>query len=39
VLAEPINPGAAAPLLRAQPHFDCATPLLGAFVKRSVFQF
>src|SRR4051794_24236294 len=28
VLAEPVNPGAPNPVLRAQPHFDCATPFL-----------
>ncbi len=39
VLAEPINPGAPDVVLRAQPHFDCATPMLPAFVPAPAFQF
>jgi protein-L-isoaspartate(D-aspartate) O-methyltransferase len=39
VLAEPINPGSPHMTLRAQPQFDCATPLLPAFVAAPVFQF
>jgi hypothetical protein len=39
VLAEPINPGSPQMTLRAQPQFDCATPLLPAFVAAPVFQF
>ena len=39
VLAEPINPGAPNPVLRAQPHFDCATPLLPAFRPKPAFKF
>lgn len=39
VLAEPINPGAPDVVLRAQPHFDCATPMLPAFVAAPAFQF
>ncbi|MDP9096750.1 MAG: protein-L-isoaspartate O-methyltransferase [Pseudomonadota bacterium] len=39
VLAEPINPGAPNVMLRAQPQFDCATPLLPAFVAAPAFQF
>ena len=39
VLAEPINPGSPQVTLRAQPQFDCATPLLPAFVAAPVFQF
>ena len=39
VLAEPINPGAPQVTLRAQPQFDCATPLLPAFKPAPVFQF
>lgn len=39
VLAEPINPGAPNVVLRAQPQFDCATPLLPAFVAAPAFQF
>ena len=39
VLAEPINPGAPAPRLRAQPHFDCATPILPAFRAKPAFKF
>ena len=39
VLAEPINPGSPQVTLRAQPQFDCATPLLPAFVAPPVFQF
>ena len=39
VVAEPINPGAADVVLRAQPRFDCATPLLPAFVTAPVFRF
>jgi protein-L-isoaspartate(D-aspartate) O-methyltransferase len=39
VLAEPIHPGAPNPVLRAQAHFDCATPFLPAFAKRPGFQF
>ena len=39
VLAEPINPGAPQVTLRAQPQFDCATPMLPAFLAAPVFQF
>lgn len=39
VLAEPINPGSPDVVLRAQPHFDCATPMLPAFVAAPAFQF
>jgi len=39
VLAEPINPLAPHPILRAQPHFDCATPLLPQFRPRPGFRF
>ena len=39
VLAEPINPGAPDVTLRAQPRFDCATPLLPAFIAKPAFQF
>ena len=39
VLAEPINPGSPEPTLRAQPHFDCATPYLPAFRAAPAFQF
>ena len=39
VLAEPINPGSPEVVLRAQPQFDCATPLLPAFVATPEFQF
>jgi len=39
VLAEPINPGSPDVVLRAQPQFDCATPLLPAFVPAPEFQF
>ena len=39
VLAEPINPGSPQVTLRAQPHFDCATPLLPAFEAAPAFQF
>lgn len=39
VLAEPINPGAPQVTLRAQPQFDCATPLLPAFIVAPVFEF
>ena len=39
VLAEPINPGAPDVKLRAQPHFDCATPFLPAFRAAPAFQF
>jgi len=39
VLAEPINPGAPNPVVRAQAHFDCATPLLPMFQRRAGFQF
>ncbi len=39
VLAEPINPGAPEPKLRAQPHFDCATPMLPAFRIKPTFKF
>lgn len=39
MLAEPINPGSPKVTLRAQPQFDCATPLLPAFVAPPVFQF
>jgi len=39
VLAEPINPGAPQVTLRAQPRFDCATPLLPAFVPPPAFRF
>ena len=39
VLAEPINPGSPQVILRAQPQFDCATPMLPAFVAAPVFQF
>ena len=39
VLAEPINPGSPQVVLRAQPQFDCATPLLPAFVAAAEFQF
>ena len=39
VLAEPINPGAAQVTLRAQPQFDCATPMLPAFKAAPAFQF
>lgn len=39
VLAEPVNPGAPRPLLRAQPHFDCATPYLPAFLALPTFKF
>ena len=39
VLAEPINPGAPDVTLRAQPQFDCATPLLPAFKPVPTFQF
>jgi protein-L-isoaspartate(D-aspartate) O-methyltransferase len=39
VLAEPINPGASEPKLRAQPYFDCATPMLPAFRPAPSFKF
>ena len=39
VLAEPINPGSPTVTLRAQPHFDCATPLLPAFLPPKGFEF
>ena len=39
VLAEPINPGAPDVTLRAQPQFDCATPMLPAFKPVPTFQF
>jgi protein-L-isoaspartate(D-aspartate) O-methyltransferase len=39
VLAEPINPGAPEPKLRAQPYFDCATPMLPAFRPPPSFRF
>ena len=39
VLAEPVNPGAPRPLLRAQPHFDCATPYLPVFLALPTFKF
>jgi protein-L-isoaspartate(D-aspartate) O-methyltransferase len=39
VLAEPIDPGAHDPVLRAQPQFDCATPFLPPFVKQPGFRF
>ena len=39
VLAEPINPGSADIRLRAQPHFDCATPMIPAFLPPKRFQF
>ena len=39
VLAEPINPGSPQVILRAQPQFDCATPLLPAFMAAPAFQF
>ncbi len=39
VLAEPINPGSPRITLRAQPQFDCATPLLPAFEAAPAFQF
>lgn len=39
VLAEPINPGSPEVVLRAQPRFDCATPMLPAFVAAPAFRF
>ena len=39
VLAEPIDPAAPNPVLRAQAHFDCATPLLPAFRPKPGFKF
>ncbi len=39
VLAEPINPGAPRPVLRAHAHFDCATPYLPAFLPPPAFRF
>lgn len=39
VLAEPINPGAPSPVLRAQPFFDCATPFLPQFLPPPGFEF
>jgi protein-L-isoaspartate(D-aspartate) O-methyltransferase len=39
VLAEPINPGAPEPKLRAQPYFDCATPMLPVFRAKPTFKF
>jgi protein-L-isoaspartate(D-aspartate) O-methyltransferase len=39
VLAEPIDPAAPNPVLRAQAHFDCATPLLPAFRPKPAFKF
>ena len=38
VLAEPVHVGTAT-TLRAQPFFDCATPLLPQFKPRAVFTF
>ena len=39
VLAEPINPAAPNTVLRAQAHFDCATPLLPPLRPRPTFSF
>lgn len=39
VLAEPVDPTAPNPTLRAQAEFDCATPLLPAFKPRPGFRF
>lgn len=39
VLAEAVRPGAPSATLRAQAHFDCATPLLPAFLARPGFKF
>ena len=38
VLAEPIDPAAPNAMLRAQAHFDCATPLLPAFRPQAGLQ-
>ncbi len=39
VLAEPINPGEAHPVVRAHAEFDCATPYLPAFLPPPSFSF
>ncbi len=39
VLAEPVNPGAAEVVLRAQPFFDCATPYLPTLLPKPAFVF
>ena len=39
VLAEPVQPGVPNDTLRAAAHFDCATPLLPAFLPRPGFHF
>lgn len=39
VLAEPVDPGSAKLVLRAQPFFDCATPMLPAFRPAPAFKF
>ena len=39
VLAEPLRPGEPNAVLRARAEFDCATPLLPAFLTRPEFRF
>ena len=39
ILAEAVDPAAAAPVLRARPFFDCATPMLPAFRPPAAFKF